>query len=149
MQISTNRPVPARRWPRALTALLLLTVVVLPQACVGPSDRLDEKFRHTISETFDEPPGVVVDLVDSTLETLRLRIMSQMITSVDGRFEVRTAMGDDYRVVVEGLRTDLTRVAVDMTSVRHTERARLILTEISSRIRSLRSGLQSAKDEAL
>lgn len=148
MQTSTNRTAPARRWSRALTALLLLTVAVLPQACVGRNARLDEKFRHTISETFDEPPGVVVDLVDSTLETLRLRIMSQMVTSVDGRFEVRTAMGDDYRVVVEGLRTDLTRVAVDMTSARHSERARLILTEISSRIRSLRSGLESAEAQA-
>jgi hypothetical protein len=124
---------------RASLPLLALALAFLAVACVMEKPvRLDEKFRYTISETFQEPPGVVVDLVDSTVDALRLQIMSRVLTSIDGRFEVRSAMGDDYRVVVEGLRTDRTRVAIDMTSQRHEARAQLILTEISSRVRLLR-----------
>lgn len=127
-----------RRRAAALVALLAALVLSAP-ACSAPPSRLDEKFRHSISETFEEPPSVVVDLVDTTVEALRLRIMSRALTSIDGRFEVRSAMGDEYRVVVEGLRTDRTRVAIDMTNRRLEEQAQLILTEISSRIRSLRA----------
>lgn len=118
---------------------LALVLPLLAFACVWTPDRVDEKFKYSISETFQEPPGVVVDLVDSTVDALRLQITSRVLTSIDGRFEVRSAMGDDYRVVVEGLRTDRTRVAVDMTSRRNEARAQLILTEISSRIRMLRN----------
>ena len=64
--------------------------------------------------------------------------MSRVLTSIDGRFEVRSAMGDDYRVVVEGLKTNRCRVAIDMASRRNSDQAKLILTEISSRVRSLR-----------
>ena len=46
----------------ALVALLAALVLWVP-ACSGPPSRLDEKFRHSISETFEEPPSVVVDLV--------------------------------------------------------------------------------------
>ena len=125
--------------PVSLCLCLALCVGLVATGCHTPPDRLDEKFRHTVSETFEEPAGVVVDLVDSTVETLRLQIMSRALTSIDGRIEVRSAMGDHYRVVVEGLKTNRCRVAIDMAHRRNEDQAKLILNEISSRIRSLRS----------
>lgn len=138
---------------RNTTAVLLgLTLLVglagVQAACSGlgkPSIK-DEKFAHAISETFEENPGLVVDLVDETVEALQLQIRSRVLTSIDGRFEVRSAMGDDYRVVVEGLLTSRTRVEIDMATERNLAQAQLIMTEIRSRILSLRANPGPQRD---
>jgi hypothetical protein len=151
--MTRNRPFAPRALLSAGFALTLATL--LPACATGTPSYPDEKFQHAISETFEESPGLVVDLVDETVDTLRLQIVQRVLTAIDGRFEVRTAMGEEYRVVVEGLKTNRTRIEIDMPSRRNLGQAQLIMTEIRSRIRGVmrekteeQKGEDSESDEA-
>ncbi len=116
-----------------ITVLLLAVAVSCSVSC--QRFHKDEKFRHAIAQNFEYPPGRVVDVVEETIDALRLRVLSTTSTHIDGRYEVRSAIGDEYRILVEGLRTDRTRIEIDMPSRRNQDQARLIMTEISSRMR--------------
>jgi len=136
--VTRLRPGRSVRVARALGLGAGLVLLALLAACAtGTPSYPDEKFQHAISETFDESPGLVVDLVDETVDTLRLDIVQRVLTAIDARFEVRTAMGEEYRVVVQGLKTRRTRIEIDMHSTKNLSQAQLIMTEISSRIRGL------------
>ncbi len=132
--------------PRACLGLALFAL--LGACTVGTPSYPDEKFQHAISETFDESPALVVDLVDETVDTLRLDIVQRVLTAIDARFEVRTAMGEEYRVVVHGLKTKRTRIEIDMHSKKNLSQAQLIMTEISSRIHGLRDDREKLGDDA-
>ncbi len=124
--------------PSLIAVSLILLSLSVAASC---QSRLhtDEKFKHAISQNYEFAPGVVVNVVEETIAALKLRVLSKSSTHIDGRYEVRSAMGDEYRILVEGMRTDRTRIEIDMPSRRNTDQARLILAEISSRVRIART----------
>ena len=131
--VTTARTTPRRPTPILGLAPLLLGLVLTLPAC--ETFHTDEKFRHAIGQNFDYPPGSVVGVVDETVDALRLRVLSRSTTNIDGRFEVRSAIGDEYRILVEGQRTNRTRIEIGMPSRKSTDQAMLIMAEIHSRLR--------------
>ena len=120
-----------RRWAGRILPLLCVVSVL----CSCQRYHTDEKFKHAISHTLEYPPGMVVSVVQETVGALKLRVLSKSTTNIDGRFEVRSAMGDEYRILVEGVRTDKTRIEIDMPTRHNADQAKLIMAEISSRVR--------------
>ena len=94
----------------------------------------DEKFRYSISHTIDQPPANVVMLVRETVRALKLAVVSSNTTNIDGQFWVRSAMGDEFKILVVGVRTDTTTIDIYMPSRKNLDQAKLILTEIRSRM---------------
>lgn len=97
------------------------------------SDEQD-KFHHSISQEQKHPPATVIEVVNETIVALQLQVLTRSRTNIDARFLVKSALGVEYKVLVQGMRTDKTKVVIYMPSWRNADQARLIMTEIHSRL---------------
>ncbi len=118
------------------TRLIQALLVGLVSVVVGcDSLNRDEKFRYSISHTVEQPPAIVVSLVRDTVRALRLAVVSSSTTNIDGQFWVKSALGDEFKILVIGVRTDTTTIDIYMPSRKNLDQAKLILTEIRSRLK--------------
>lgn len=111
-----------------------MLVLVLLAATGCRARYQDEKFRYWLTYTAQRPPGLVVPLVHDTVKALKLTTVSVGTTNIDGHFWVKSALGDEFKIVVQGVRTDTTNIEIYMPDKRNLDQARLIMTEIRSRV---------------
>ena len=114
--------------------LVVLAAVVTWVTAGCESVHLDEKFRYAIIQKENAAPAQVVAAVREALQALNLHDISQDTTNIDAVFEVRSALGYEYRIIVQGERTNRTHIELLMTSRSSRDQARLILTEIHARV---------------
>lgn len=126
---------------RLLLMLFMVGALVMSSGCSRRKSSKRQptiKYPYALKTVFRSPPAIVISQTDLVLANHRVfypdGMQSKRVTGVDGYFEFRTALGNDYRVKVQGLSHTETNFTIEYQRPLDKDIAEIIRSSVESKL---------------